>query len=65
MTEIERISNILKRQPVDRIGLHEHLWRDTKKAREDQGHIKENEETILLKDGNCAFLRNEQEFLGE
>ena len=28
----ERTSRILKRQPVDRIGFHEHFWNDTAKA---------------------------------
>src|SRR5690554_6343358 len=31
MTGIERIGNILKRKPVDRIGLYEHFWGDTHK----------------------------------
>ncbi len=90
MTGIERISNILKRQPVDRIGLYEHFWGDTQKKWASQGHIKEgeslddhfgfdmcgmgafnlkadihfedeiieeDENTILMKDGNGAFLR--------
>lgn len=29
LTSIERITNILKRQPVDRIGVYEHFWDDT------------------------------------
>ncbi len=32
LTGIERITNILKRQPVDRIGLYEHFWSDTQSA---------------------------------
>ena len=32
LTGQERISRILKRQPVDRIGLYEHFWGDTQKA---------------------------------
>jgi uroporphyrinogen decarboxylase len=32
LTGIERIARILKRQPVDRIGLYEHFWSDTHKA---------------------------------
>ena len=32
LTGKERISRILKRQPVDRIGLYEHFWGDTTKA---------------------------------
>jgi uroporphyrinogen decarboxylase len=39
----ERISRILKHQEVDRIGLYEHFWSDTKKHWVEQGHIKENE----------------------
>lgn len=43
MTGKERISNILKHQAVDRIGLFEHFWNDTHAAYTKQGHIKENE----------------------
>ena len=43
MTSKERISNILKRKPVDRIGLFEHFWGDTQKAWTTQGHLKEGE----------------------
>jgi len=43
LTGIERIHNILKRQPVDRIGLFEHFWGDTRKAWIEQGHIAEDE----------------------
>jgi len=90
MNSIERISRILQRKSVDRIGLFEHFWGDTHKKWTDQGHIKkdenlsqhfdfdmslswpfkmvadldfkpeiieEDEETILQKDGNGAFLR--------
>jgi uroporphyrinogen decarboxylase len=90
MTGIERISNILARKPVDRIGLFEHFWGDTQKKWAAEGHIKEDEalyehfdfdmsacgafnmkgdihfkneiieedeDTILEKDGNGAFLR--------
>lgn len=90
MTGRERIGNILRLQPVDRIGLFEHFWGDTHKKWIDQGHLKENEslpahfdfdlslswpfsmvadldyepeiieedeETVLKKDGNGAFLR--------
>ena len=39
LTGIERISNILQRRPVDRIGLFEHFWNDTQRAWTDQGHI--------------------------
>ncbi len=43
MTSIERISNILKRKPVDRIGLYEHFWGDTKKKWVEEGFIQEDE----------------------
>ncbi len=43
MTGIERISNILKRQPVDHIGVFEHFWGDTYKAWADKGYLKEGE----------------------
>ena len=35
----ERISRMLKHQPIDRIGLFEHFWSDTQKAWVEQGHI--------------------------
>ncbi len=40
----ERISLILKRRLVDRIGLYEHFWGDTQKHWQSQGHIGENED---------------------
>ncbi|MCL2628289.1 MAG: hypothetical protein FWD44_06310 [Oscillospiraceae bacterium] len=43
MTGKERISNILKRKPVDRIGLYEHFWQDTRVLYTKQGHIKPDE----------------------
>jgi uroporphyrinogen decarboxylase len=43
MTGKERITRILKRQPVDRIGLFEHFWGDTYKLWRAQGHIREGE----------------------
>ncbi len=43
MTGIERIAQILKHKPVDRIGLHEHFWADTIGNWTTQGHIKEGE----------------------
>ncbi len=45
MTGIERIGRILKRQPVDRIGLFEHFWGDTNKLWRQQGHLRDNETT--------------------
>ncbi len=44
MTGIERMSNILARRPVDRIGLYEHFWSDTRKVWADQGHIGADED---------------------
>lgn len=43
LTGVERISNILDRKPVDRIGLYEHFWGDTQKKWASQGHIEEGE----------------------
>ena len=44
MTGIERMSNILKRKPVDRIGVYEHFWSDTHKEWNKKGVINENED---------------------
>lgn len=90
MTGKERISRILRRQPVDRIGIYEHFWQDTyaeyaAKGKIPQGEsyddhfnfdmslmwafnmvidldfeneiVSETEDTVLIKDGNGAFLR--------
>lgn len=46
MTGYERISNILKRKPVDRIGLYEHFWSDTHRDWSKKGHIKEGETLV-------------------
>ena len=43
MTGKERISRILQRKPVDRIGLMEHFWSDTMKKWQGQGHIRQDE----------------------
>ncbi|MBN1878092.1 MAG: hypothetical protein JXA33_27970 [Anaerolineae bacterium] len=43
LTGIERITNILQRQPVDRIGLFEHFWSDTQRVWTEQGHIQPGE----------------------
>jgi len=43
MTGKERISNILRRKPVDRIGLYDHFWHDTRKLYSGQGHTKLDE----------------------
>ena len=44
MTSIERMTNLLKREPVDRIGLYEHFWGDTRKVWADQGHLGQEED---------------------
>jgi uroporphyrinogen decarboxylase len=44
MTSIERMTNLLRRQPVDRIGLYEHFWGDTRKVWTEEGHIAEDED---------------------
>jgi uroporphyrinogen decarboxylase len=43
MTGIERIGNILKRQPVDRIGVFEKFWSDTQKKWQKEHHIRQGE----------------------
>ncbi|MDD5599876.1 MAG: hypothetical protein PHV82_18175, partial [Victivallaceae bacterium] len=45
LTGRERIARILKREPVDRIGLFEHFWGDTLKKWRSEGHIGENEDS--------------------
>ncbi|MEN6478791.1 MAG: uroporphyrinogen decarboxylase family protein [Anaerolineales bacterium] len=44
LTGQERISRILRRQPVDRIGLYEHFWGDTRRVWTAQGHIAPDED---------------------
>ena len=43
MTGKERISRILRHQPVDRIGLFEHFWGDTERQWRAEGHIPEGQ----------------------
>jgi uroporphyrinogen decarboxylase len=43
MTGKERISRILKHQPVDRIGLYEHFWGDTHADYVGLGHLQKGE----------------------
>jgi len=43
MTGVERMTNILARKPVDKIGLYEHFWGDTLAKWKSEGHIAENE----------------------
>ena len=44
LTGVERIGNIFKRKPVDRIGLFEHFWGDTLKKWREGGHIADGED---------------------
>lgn len=44
LTSVERITRILRRQPVDRIGLFEHFWGDTQRAWTEAGHIQAGED---------------------
>ncbi len=44
MTGVERINNILSLKPVDRIGLFEHFWGDTRGKWQREGHIQEDED---------------------
>ncbi len=39
----ERITKILNHEPVDRIGLFEHMWGDTEKYWREKGYLKEDE----------------------
>ena len=43
MTSKERISAILKHQPTDRIGIHEHFWGEADRRWLAQGHLKPGE----------------------
>jgi uroporphyrinogen decarboxylase len=44
LTGRERIARILKREPVDRIGLFEHPWLETTEKWRTEGHLGENED---------------------
>ena len=44
LTGLERIGRILRREPVDRIGLFEHFWGDTQKKWTAEGHLKDGED---------------------
>lgn len=44
LTSRERISRILRRRPVDRVGLLESFWGDTQAHWIEQGHVKEGED---------------------
>lgn len=42
----ERISRILKHQPVDRVGVYEHFWKDTYAKWSADGHIQKGETMV-------------------
>ncbi|MDW7657281.1 MAG: hypothetical protein SCM11_08915 [Bacillota bacterium] len=44
LTGIERVSRILRRQPVDRIAVCEAFWSDTVRKWVKEGHLQENEQ---------------------
>jgi uroporphyrinogen decarboxylase len=46
LTSRERISRILRKQPVDRIGVYEHFWGDTRAAWIEHGDIEEGTDLI-------------------
>ena len=46
LTSRERIARILRREPVDRIGVYESFWGDTQNAWRDQGHLREGESIL-------------------
>ncbi len=43
MTSRERIGHLIRRQPADRIGVHESFWGDTQRAWAALGHVEEDE----------------------
>ncbi len=43
MTGVERMTNILARKPVDRIGVYEHFWGDTRTRWEAEGYLSPSE----------------------
>ena len=43
LTSKERIARILKREPVDRVGILESFWGDTQEAWAEQGHLAQDE----------------------
>ena len=47
LTSKERITRILKHQPVDRVGLYEDFWPETRVKWQNEGHLQKDE---LLED---------------
>jgi len=54
LTGVERISNILARKPVDRVGVYEHFWSDTKKRWVADGHVSDEEDLVYHFDYDLA-----------
>ena len=50
MTSIERMTNFLKRKPIDRIPVYEHFWSDTYKGWQEKGWITEGADLTQLFD---------------
>ena len=61
LTSYERISRFLKREPADRIGIHEHFWGDTVNHYVQQGHMQKGEnpgEHFNLDIVNCGAINS-------
>ena len=43
MTGKERMTRILRHEPVDRIGLYEHFWGDTHREWHEKGYLRQDE----------------------
>jgi uroporphyrinogen decarboxylase len=54
LTGVERIGRILARRPVDRIGVFEHFWSDTKKRWVRDGRVREDEDLVYHFDYDLA-----------
>lgn len=46
LTSKERITRILKREPVDRIGVFESFWPETEKKWQEEGHLQKDETPV-------------------
>ena len=63
----ERITRILKHQPVDRIGLFEHFWMDTHSSWAEKGRVRPDEDLIThfnydLREAWCFNLMADLDF---
>ena len=54
LSGVERIGRILARKPVDRIGVYEHFWSDTKKHWAAGGHVRADEDLAYHFDYDLA-----------